>query len=328
MKEFTSVCMEGLLGREGRGGLPSAWCLLGFLRPSVLGALTTGGRAALLYPPCTAERGTETWPLSWAGIAWVWARWQPERQGGGSQHGLCVVTSSHQMGNQGSDPVICPKAHCGPSCCPQTRGERWVVSPGWLHEVLARVGAAFPPTFGDGSLGVGQRSKWGEETGREKHSQMTGRGAWRGKEQDRGPWTCEECQDLKVAEHGLHPHLPGGHCWAVPSGIPAQPGPSKVLPPHRWHGPPLQDKSPVGLSGFPGQAISVACLGSDRGRPPRRLASGRLSAHHCPLHRNSYLWELIGNPLAPKDANSAGSSRVRTSPCLGSLRVSVSPSMK
>lgn len=54
----------------------------------------------------------------------------------------------------------------------------------------------------------------------------------------------------------------------------------------------------------------MACLGSDRGRPPRRLAGGCLSGHRCPLHRNSYLWGPIGSPPAPEDANSAGSSWV------------------
>lgn len=33
IQEFTSVCVEGLLGREGREGLPSAWGLLGVLVP-------------------------------------------------------------------------------------------------------------------------------------------------------------------------------------------------------------------------------------------------------------------------------------------------------
>lgn len=70
---------------------------------------------------------------------------------------------------------------------------------------------------------------------------MTGTGAQRGREEERGPCSCEERRDLQVkgAETRLHRHPPGGHCRAVPSGTPTQPGPSKALPPHCWHGPPL-----------------------------------------------------------------------------------------
>lgn len=175
-----------------------------------------------------------------------------------------------------------------------------------------------PYTWGQGTSCRPGIKKQGE-TGRKQRSHMTGRGAQRDREQERGPWTCEDCQDLqvKVAGTGCPPvpqTVTARQCpWGdQPSWVPAKPccptagtdGPCEI----RVHW----------ASGFPGWAISVACLGSDRGRPPWRLASGRLSAHRCPLHRNSYLWELIGSPLAPEDANSAGSSRVHPSPHSGS----------
>lgn len=157
-----------------------------------------------------------------------------------------------------------------------------------------------PYTWGQGTSCRPGIKKQGE-TGRKQRSHMTGRGAQRDREQERGPWTCEDCQDLqvKVAGTGCPPvpqTVTARQCpWGdQPSWVPAKPccptagtdGPCEI----RVHW----------ASGFPGWAISVACLGSDRGRPPWRLASGRLSAHRCPLHRNSYLWELIGVPWPPR----------------------------
>lgn len=52
--------------------------------------------------------------------------------------------------------------------------------------------------------------------------------------------------------HGGTPPSHRSLVWALPSGMPARPGPGKALLPHRWHGRPLRDKGALGLSGFPG----------------------------------------------------------------------------
>lgn len=152
------------------------------------------------------------------------------------------------------------------------------------------VGPALFSTSGDTEAAASQKPDRLSDTWRERGSPRTGRGAQRSEKGNGGAGLVGKGHGGTLLCHG------GSLGWAVPSGTPAWTGPAAPS-----HGQPRRDKGSAGLSGFPG-SDKWACLGSDRGQAPRRLATGGLSAHRCPLCRYSYLRRLTGSPLAPQGA--------------------------